>query len=63
MGGSAVTVLQFVGAALVVIGVAEYCVFRYLAPRQENIARRITLLNANSAFNIVTGLVLVLVGR
>jgi hypothetical protein len=63
MEGSAVTVLQVVGATLVVIGVVEFLVFRYLAPRQERIAQRMTLLNANSAFNVVAGIVLVLVGR
>jgi hypothetical protein len=57
------TVVQLVGAALAVVGVGEYIVFGYLAPRNPNIARRRVLLNANAAFNVVLGLVLVVVGR
>jgi len=50
---------QTVGALLVVIGVAEYVLFRYLAPRRENIRRRMPLLVVNSALNVVVGLALV----
>jgi hypothetical protein len=46
-----------------VIGVGEYFVFRYLAPRNPNIARRLTVLNTNAAVNVVIGLVLLVVGR
>lgn len=48
-----------VGVSLVVIGVAEYVLFRWLAPRRENIARRMRLLTANSIFNVVVGEALV----
>ena len=48
-----------VGWLLVVIGVAEYALFRYLAPRRENIRRRMPLLVANSTLNMVVGLALV----
>ena len=51
--------LDVVGWALVAIGVGEYAVFRYLAPRRENIRRRMTLLTANSVVNVAVGLVLV----
>ncbi|WP_158221037.1 hypothetical protein [Kineosporia sp. R_H_3] len=49
------SVWQIIGVALVVIGVGEYVLFRYLAPRREDIARRMPLLVANSAFNVVVG--------
>ncbi|MBI4941245.1 MAG: hypothetical protein HY830_10915 [Actinobacteria bacterium] len=52
------SVWQIIGVALVVIGVGEYVLFRYLAPRRENIARRMPLLMANSAFNVVVGVAL-----
>ena len=48
--------------ALVVAGVAEFVLFRYLAPRKENIARRIVILNANALLNVVVGVVLLFVG-
>ena len=48
-----------VGWLLVVVGVAELALFRYLAPRRENIRRRMPLLVANSALNVVVGLALV----
>jgi hypothetical protein len=57
------TAVQVVGAALLVIGVGEYVVFRYLAPRNPSIARRRTLLNANALFNALAGAVLLVVGR
>jgi hypothetical protein len=47
---------QWVGVALVAIGVAEYVLFRALAPRREDIRRRMPLLVANSALNVVVGL-------
>lgn len=49
------SVWQIIGVALVVIGVGEYVLFRYLAPRREDIARRMPLLVANSVFNVVVG--------
>ena len=53
------TVWDWIGAALVVIGVVELVVFRGLAPRRDNIRQRMPLLMANSAFNIVVGLALI----
>ncbi len=55
------TVLQAIGFALVLIGVVEVVVFAALAPRKENIRRRMPLLIANSAFNVVVGFVLALI--
>jgi uncharacterized protein YhdP len=52
------TVWDWIGAALVVIGVVEVVVFRILAPQRDNIRQRMPLLMANSAFNIVVGLAL-----
>jgi hypothetical protein len=56
------TVLQIVGLVLVVAGVVEFLLFRYLAPRRPNIARRITLLNLNSLANVVAGFALLVFG-
>jgi hypothetical protein len=56
------TVLQYVGLFLVAAGVVEFVLFRYLAPRRENIARRIRLLNANALLNVTVGVVLFIVG-
>jgi putative copper export protein len=57
-----VTVLQGIGLFLVVSGVVEFAVFRYLAPRKENIARRLRLLNANALLNVVVGVILLIAG-
>jgi len=57
-----VSIVQGIGVALVVAGVAEFVLFRYLAPRKENIARRIVILNANALLNVVVGVVLLFVG-
>jgi hypothetical protein len=43
-------------------GIVEFVLFHYLAPRKENIARRIRLLNANSLLNVVVGVVLLIAG-
>ncbi len=56
------TILQGIGAFLVAAGVAELVLFRYLAPRRENIARRLRLLNANALVNIAVGVVLLIAG-
>jgi putative copper export protein len=56
------SVLQGIGLFLVLAGVAEFAVFRRLAASRENIARRIVLLNANSAFNVVLGATFLIVG-
>ncbi len=53
------TVWDWIGAALVGIGIVELVVFRGLAPRRGNIRQRMPLLIANSAFNIVVGIALV----
>lgn len=55
------TVLQAIGFALVLIGVVEVALFAYLAQRKENIRRRMPLLIANSAFNVIVGFVLALI--
>jgi hypothetical protein len=57
-----VSVLTGVGIFLVVNGVGEFFVFRHLAKREESIRRRLTLLNANSVFNIIVGIVLIWLG-
>jgi uncharacterized membrane protein YidH (DUF202 family) len=57
-----VTILQYVGVFLVVVGIGEFFVFRHLARTQESIARRRTLLNANSSLNVIVGLVLLIFG-
>ena len=56
------TVLQGVGLFLIVAGIVEFVLFRYLAPRQPNIARRIRLLNANALLNVTVGVILLIVG-
>ena len=56
------SILQSVGLFLVLAGVVEFVLFRYLAPRRQNIARRIVLLNANALLNAVVGIVLFIVG-
>jgi hypothetical protein len=56
------TILQYVGIFLVLVGVGEFFVFRHLAKTQESIARRLTLLNANSGLNVVVGVVLLVLG-
>jgi hypothetical protein len=49
---------QVVGLALVLIGVGELVLFQYLAPRRENVRRRMPLLIANSAVNVLLGFAL-----
>lgn len=56
------SLLTTIGWILVAIGVGELALFRWLAPRRENIRRRMPLLVANSAFNVVAGLALVVLG-
>jgi hypothetical protein len=57
-----VTVLQGIGLFLIVAGIVEFVTFRFLAPRKQNIARRIRLLNANALLNVTVGVVLMIVG-
>ena len=56
------TVLQGIGVFLIVAGVAEFVLFRFLAPRQPSIARRIRLRNANAVLNATAGVVLLIIG-
>ncbi len=56
------TVLTGVGIFLIVIGVGEFFVFRHMATREESIRRRRALLNANSVFNVIVGIVLIWLG-
>jgi hypothetical protein len=51
--------LRAVGVFLVVLGVAEFVTFRYLARSKANIARRLGLLTLNSAVNVVVGIALI----
>lgn len=55
------SVLDLVGLALIVIGVVEYLIFRALAPSKPNIARIMPFLIGNSVFNVVLGVVLMLI--
>ena len=56
------TVLQGIGVFLIAAGVAEFVLFRFLAPRKPNIARRIRLLNANALLNATVGVILLIIG-
>jgi hypothetical protein len=57
-----VTVVQGIGVFLIVAGVVEFFLFRFLAPRRPNIARRIRLLNANALLNATVGIILLIIG-
>jgi hypothetical protein len=61
-GGFLVTVVQGIGVFLIVAGVVEFVLFRFLAPRRPNIARRIRLLNANALLNATVGIILLIIG-
>jgi hypothetical protein len=50
-----VTVVQGIDLFLIAAGIVEFVTFRFLAPRQQNIARRIRLLNANALLNVTIG--------
>jgi hypothetical protein len=56
-------VVQWVGAALAVIGAAEFALFSQLAKVRSTIADKKTILYANATLNIVVGLLLVLIFR
>ena len=47
------------GAALVVIGLVEYVVFRRMKPHRENIRRNWRVIVANSVLNVTVGTALV----
>jgi hypothetical protein len=53
------TILRSVGVFLILLGIAEFAVFRYLARTKTNIARRMGLLTLNSAVNVVVGIALI----
>jgi hypothetical protein len=57
-----VTVVQGIGLFLIAAGIVEFVTFRFLAPQQQNIARRIRLLNANALLNVTIGIILMIVG-
>jgi hypothetical protein len=50
------SIWHLVGVGLIATGLVEVVIFRRLAPRNPNIARRMPFLMANSAFNVVAGL-------
>jgi hypothetical protein len=54
--------LKWIGLALIVIGVVEFLLFTYLAPRKPDIAGRKRFLDLNAGFNTVLGTVLLIVG-
>jgi len=56
------TIVQGIGLLLIVARIVEFVLFRFLAPRQPNIALRIRLLNANAVLNVAIGVVLLIVG-
>jgi len=56
------TVVQAVGLFLVAAGVVELALFRYLAQRKDNIARRKRILDANALLNLTVGVILLVVG-
>jgi hypothetical protein len=56
-----VTVLQGIGVFLIA-AVTEFVLFRFLAPRRPNIARRIRLLNANALLKATLGVILLIIG-
>jgi hypothetical protein len=58
-----VSIIRGIGLLLIVAGIVEFVLFRYLAQRKPNIARRIRLLNANALLNVTIGVVLLIVGR
>jgi hypothetical protein len=58
----ALSLVQGIGLFFVLAGLVEFVLFRWLAPRRPNIARRIRLLNVNALVNVTVGVVLLLVG-
>jgi hypothetical protein len=57
-----VAVVQDIGLFFLLTGVVEFVLFRSLAPKRPNIARRIRLLNINALVNVTVGVVLLFVG-
>ena len=56
-----VMILRGVGVFLILLGVAEFVVFRRLARSKANIAKRLPLLTVNSVVNVVLGVALIAV--
>ena len=56
------TVVQGVGAVLILAGIIEFVLFGFLAPRRPKIARRIRLLQANAFLNAAVGIILLIIG-
>ena len=56
------TFVQGIGVFLIVAGIVEFVLFRFLAARKENIARRIRILYANALLNAIVGIILLFVG-
>ena len=56
------TLVQGIGLLLIIAGIVEFVLFRILAQRKQNIARRIRLLTANALFNVTVGVVMLVVG-
>jgi putative copper export protein len=56
------SLVQGIGLFLFLAGVVEFVLFRWLAPKRPNIARRIRLLNINALVNVTVGVVLLFVG-
>jgi hypothetical protein len=54
-----VAILRGVGVFLILLGIAEFFTFQYLARSKANIARRMRLLTLNSVVNVVVGVVLI----
>jgi hypothetical protein len=57
-----VSVLQIIGTVLIVAGVVELPLFRYLGRRRPTIARRRTLFAANALLNVVLGALFFMAG-
>jgi hypothetical protein len=56
------SLVQGIGLFFFVAGVVEFVLFRSLAPRRPNIARRIRLVNVNALVNVTVGVILLFVG-
>ena len=57
-----VSVLQFLGIVLIVVGIAEFPLFRSLGRTRPGIARKQLLFDVNGALVIVLGALVFMVG-
>ncbi len=57
-----VSVLQIIGVVLIVVGIAEFPLFRSLGRRRPGLARRQLLLDVNAMFDIVLGALIFMIG-